>query len=108
MGERAAAPPDPPHPHRGGGGGHHRHGSSNKELARAIAHVADELHDLHDLMENLVEGQQEAYKMESRPGILQSLHLLLQPTTPPSLHPKTTSHPYLLPPKLKTIPPRTP
>merc|ERR1712183_1212189 len=65
MGERAAAPPylpDPPHPHRGGGG-HHRHGSSNKELAKAIAHVADELHDLHDLMENLVGGQQEADNM---------------------------------------------
>jgi len=65
MGERAAAPPylpDPPHPHRGGGG-HHRHGSSNKELAKAIAHVADELHDLHDLMEDLVNGQQEANNM---------------------------------------------
>merc|ERR1712183_644949 len=33
------------------------------ELAKAIAHVADELHDLHDLMENLVGGQQEANNM---------------------------------------------
>merc|ERR1712202_124195 len=63
MGERAAAPPYLPDPPHRGGGGHHRHGSSNKELAKAIAHVADELHDLHDLMEDLVNGQQEANNM---------------------------------------------